>query len=254
MDGFSVPKIEDCITSALSPAGQPLDVINLSLQGRLPFPSSIQRKDHDLPSNQVFLGRFRSLDNKRVYSRLVCGDSGRSTPNESGIDSKANESIPDSFAAVPPRATPICHPPGRSTPNESISRLVWPCWTPSKANESGIDLFVAIPVARHQTSLFQTRLGRFLSLDTKRVWNRLVWGDSGCSTTNESIPDLFVAIPVVRHQTSLFQTRLGQFRLLDNKRVWNRLVWGDSGRSTTNGSIPDSFVAIPVVRHQTSLE
>ncbi|KAJ3793016.1 hypothetical protein GGU11DRAFT_854086 [Lentinula aff. detonsa] len=54
MDGFSVPKIEDCITSALSPAGQPLDVINLSLQGRLPFPSSIQRKEHDLPSNQVF--------------------------------------------------------------------------------------------------------------------------------------------------------------------------------------------------------
>ncbi|KAJ3744997.1 hypothetical protein DFH05DRAFT_1459908 [Lentinula detonsa] len=29
MDGFSIPKIEDCITSALSPAGQPLDVINL---------------------------------------------------------------------------------------------------------------------------------------------------------------------------------------------------------------------------------
>ncbi|KAJ3780174.1 hypothetical protein GGU10DRAFT_437944 [Lentinula aff. detonsa] len=54
MDGFSIPKIEDCITSALSPAGQPLDVINLSMQGRLPFPSSIQRRDHDLPSNQVF--------------------------------------------------------------------------------------------------------------------------------------------------------------------------------------------------------
>ncbi|KAJ3991902.1 hypothetical protein F5050DRAFT_1812031 [Lentinula boryana] len=54
MDGFSVPKIEDCITSALSPAGQPLDMINLSLQGRLPFPSSIQQRDHDLPSNQVF--------------------------------------------------------------------------------------------------------------------------------------------------------------------------------------------------------
>ncbi|KAJ3779600.1 hypothetical protein GGU10DRAFT_401438 [Lentinula aff. detonsa] len=59
----------------------------------------------------------------------------------------------DSFAAIPPRATPICHPPGRSTPNEYISRLAWPCWTPSKANESGIDSFVLERPESPQTSL-----------------------------------------------------------------------------------------------------
>ncbi|KAJ3714576.1 hypothetical protein DFJ43DRAFT_1160836 [Lentinula guzmanii] len=86
MDGFSVPKIEDCITSALSPAGQPLDVINLSLQGRLPFPSSIQRKDHDLPSNQVFyLHQETSYSRRFIVAEHFWKDTGERNDTTSSV-------------------------------------------------------------------------------------------------------------------------------------------------------------------------
>lgn len=47
-DGYQERKVENCIVEASLPGGQPINVINLSLQGRLPFPSMEITRVRDL--------------------------------------------------------------------------------------------------------------------------------------------------------------------------------------------------------------
>ncbi|KAJ3979504.1 hypothetical protein F5890DRAFT_1636398 [Lentinula detonsa] len=123
--------------------------------------------------------------------------------------------------STPSNLPPCCLAVNESTRSPDTkrvySRLVWPCSTPSKANESGIDSFAAISVGRHQTSLFPDSFGRAIchppGLPTpNESGNRLVWPRSTPSKASESIPDSFAAISVGRHQTSLFPDSFGRAR------------------------------------------
>ncbi|KAE9383466.1 hypothetical protein BT96DRAFT_1033001 [Gymnopus androsaceus JB14] len=57
MDGYQEPKVEDCLDTGALPNGQSVSVINLSLQGRLHFPSKNERMEYKLPANMVHYTR-----------------------------------------------------------------------------------------------------------------------------------------------------------------------------------------------------
>ncbi|KAJ3992576.1 hypothetical protein F5050DRAFT_1855540 [Lentinula boryana] len=156
----------------------------------------------------------RSPDTKRVWNRLVCCASTwryphlppTRSPDTKRVYFQTRLAVLDTQQGKRVWNRLVCCDFGCPTPNESISRLVWPCSIPSKANKSGIDSFAAL-------SPGATLICHPPGLPTpNESGNRLVWPRSTPSKASESIPDSFAAIPAAQHQTSLFPDSFGRAR------------------------------------------